>query len=151
MRALRPLLALAASLALAALAPEAGAQTSDRGPLVLSTNPYAGTPVSSYDARVSPYAADGARNPYTTGGGRIVAADGQYLGRLNANRYDPESVANPYGRYGSPYSATSINNPHGRYGSPYSPQSATNPYAAQAPRVYYGIPTVTRPRPVPYP
>lgn len=58
---------------------------------------------------------------------------GTYLGNLNSNRYDPNSVANPYGQYGSPYSPNSINNPYGQYGSPYSPNSARNPYATQAP------------------
>jgi hypothetical protein len=47
----------------------------------------------------------------------IVAPDGTYLGNLNSNRYDPDSVANPYGRYGNPYSSDSVNNPYGRYGS----------------------------------
>ncbi len=106
--------------------------------LYLSSNPYLGREVSPYDPRVSRYAPDGARNPYTIGGGRIYAEDGAYLGRLNANRYDPESVANPYGRYGSKYSPESINNPYGRYGSPYSNQSPANPYTATPPLVRYG-------------
>ena len=59
---------------------------------------------------------------------RIYAPDGTYLGKLNANRFDPESVSNPYGMYGSPYSTKSINNPYGMYGSPYSTQSARNPF-----------------------
>lgn len=42
----------------------------------------------------------------------------QYYG--SGNRYDPNSVTNPYGPYGSPYSN----------------KSATNPYATQAPRLY---------------
>lgn len=62
--------------------------------------------------------------------------DSQYLGRLSANPYDPNSTSNPYGQYGSPYSPTSVNNPYSPYGSPYSPQSATNPYASSAPRLY---------------
>lgn len=66
----------------------------------------------------------------------IVSPDGQFLGNLNNNRYDPNSVANPYGRYGSPYSPNSINNPYGRYGSRYSPNSVNNPYATNTPRVY---------------
>ena len=72
-----------------------------------------------------------AESPY------LVAPDGKYLGNLNANPYDPNSVSNPYGRYGSPYSPDSINNPYGQYGSPYSPNSANNPYAtgADTPRV----------------
>jgi hypothetical protein len=57
------------------------------------------------------------------------------LGRLSANPYDPNSVANPYGA-GSPYNPNSINNPYGRFGSPYSNSSASNPYAMQAPRLY---------------
>jgi hypothetical protein len=53
---------------------------------------------------------------------QIFAPNGQYLGNLNNNRYDPNSVANPYGQYGSRYSPNSINNPYGQYGNRYSPQ-----------------------------
>ena len=55
---------------------------------------------------------------------KIIAPDGRYLGNLNSNRYDPNSVANPYGQYGSRYSPNSINNPYGQYGNPYSPNYA---------------------------
>lgn len=65
----------------------------------------------------------------------IVSPDGKYLGNLSANQYDPNSVSNPYGQYGSPYSPDSINNPYGRYGSPYSNESANNPYATQPPMI----------------
>lgn len=65
----------------------------------------------------------------------IYSRDGKYLGNLSTNKYDPNSVNNPYGRYGSKYSSDSINNEYGRYGSPYSSESATNPYATNAPRV----------------
>ncbi len=106
-------------------------------PALLTRNRTLGAAVSPYDARVSPYSPVGARNPYATDGGRIVAADGTYLGRLNANRYDPESVANPYGAYGSKYSPTSINNPYSAYGSTYSNTSARNPYASAPPVVRY--------------
>ncbi len=66
---------------------------------------------------------------------QLRSSDGQgkYLGNLNSNRFDPNSISNPYGRYGSPYSPDSVNNPYGQYGSPYSPYSAWNPYATQAP------------------
>lgn len=63
----------------------------------------------------------------------IVSPDGKYLGNANSNPYDPNSISNPYGRYGSPYSPDSINNPYGRYGSPYSPNSVNNPYAVGGP------------------
>lgn len=66
----------------------------------------------------------------------LVSPDGTYLGNLNNNRYDPDSVSNPYGRYGSKYSSDSINNPYGEYGSRYSDKSPNNPYATQAPRIY---------------
>jgi hypothetical protein len=65
----------------------------------------------------------------------LVGPQGQYLGTLSANPYDPNSVSNPYGRYGSRFSADSINNPYSQWGSPYSPNAVTNPYATQGPRV----------------
>ncbi|MAF84040.1 MAG: hypothetical protein CL797_08060, partial [Chromatiales bacterium] len=45
----------------------------------------------------------------------------------SSNPYDPESVSNPYGKYGSEYSADSIKNPYAA-GSPYRTDSPTNPY-----------------------
>lgn len=63
----------------------------------------------------------------------LVSPDGQYLGSYNSNRYDPNSVANPYGQYGSRYSSNSINNPYGQYGSRYSDTSPNNPYASRPP------------------
>lgn len=68
---------------------------------------------------------------------QLYGADGHYLGNLSANPYDPNSVNNPYGRYGSTYSSESINNPYGRHGSPYSNESVNNPYATQAPRIIH--------------
>ncbi len=63
----------------------------------------------------------------------VYAPDGTYLGELNRNPYDPNSISNPYGRYGSQYSPDSINNPYGVYGSPYSTQSPNNPYISPVP------------------
>ena len=67
---------------------------------------------------------------------RIYSQDGVYLGKLSSNRYDPESVNNPYGQYGNKYSPYSINNKYGQYGSRYSNESIHNPYATQAPVIY---------------
>jgi hypothetical protein len=53
---------------------------------------------------------------------RLYSSQGGYLGNLNDNRYDSNSVSNPYGQYGSRYSQDSINNPYGRYGNPYGGQ-----------------------------
>ena len=58
---------------------------------------------------------------------------GKFLGYLNSNPFDPDSVSNPYGRYGSVYSPDSINNPYGRYGSPYGRESARNPFGFGGP------------------
>ena len=115
----------------------------------LSANPYipgstssslsaydALSPVNPYGVFGSPYSPQGSRNPYAVDGLNIYGEDGTYLGRLNSNRYDPNSVANPYGEYGSTFSPTSINNPYSIYGSLYSPYSAQNPYAVSPPTLY---------------
>lgn len=62
---------------------------------------------------------------------------GTYLGTLSTNRYDPDSVSNPYGRYGSRYSPDSINNPYSNWGSRYSSDSVNNPYATSPPAIIH--------------
>jgi len=69
---------------------------------------------------------------------RIIAPNGQYLGNLNANRFDPNSVANPFGRYGSRFSPDSINNPFSRWGSQFSPDGVRNPFATGGPHLEGG-------------
>jgi len=66
----------------------------------------------------------------------ILANDGQFLGKLCLNIYDPESILNMYGLYGNPYSATSINNKYSTYGSQYSSLSPFNPYTTTPPAIY---------------
>ena len=66
----------------------------------------------------------------------ILANDGQFLGKLCLNIYDPESILNNYGIYGSPYSAYSINNRYSMYGSQYSSLSPFNPYTTTPPTCY---------------
>ncbi len=65
----------------------------------------------------------------------VDPSTGKYLGNLSSNQYDPNSVSNPYGKYGSKYSPDSINNEYGTYGSEYSNSSVNNPYATNAPEV----------------
>ena len=67
---------------------------------------------------------------------KLYADDGTYLGKVSSNQYDPESISNPYGKYGSKYSSTSINNPYSKYGSEYSSQSSNNEYTTSAPKMY---------------
>lgn len=84
---------------------------------------------------INPYAPNAVR-PGTIGGGqygndsnspKLYDSQGNFRGNLNSNQYDPNSVANPYGRYGSQYSSDSINNPYGA-GSQYDSDSPYNPY-----------------------
>ena len=73
------------------------------------------------------YSNQSATNPYATDAPRLYDSQGNYRGKLSANKYDPDSVSNPYGRYGSKYSPDSINNPYGA-GSRYRADSPNNPY-----------------------
>jgi hypothetical protein len=68
-----------------------------------------------------------------------VSGSAEFLGCLNCSEYDPDSIWNPYGRYGSPYSPyspDSLHNPYGQYGNPYSPKSPKNPYSTDGPKIY---------------
>ncbi|MCH7805215.1 MAG: hypothetical protein IH937_14195 [Acidobacteria bacterium] len=87
-------------------------------------------PYSIYGSAAQSEFSSGSNSPLIRG------EDGTYLGRLNRNRFDADSISNPFGRYGSKFSPDSINNPYGKYGSPYSPYSATNPYAIETPKIY---------------
>ena len=58
----------------------------------------------------------------------IYSPSGRYLGNLNDNQFDPNSVSNEFGRYGSPFSPDSINNQFGRYGSPYGVRTPYGSY-----------------------
>ena len=66
----------------------------------------------------------------------IVAGDGTFLGKLNPNVYDNESIFNEYGPYGSRYSQTCIFNPYSPYGGQYSTLSPFNENAANPPKVF---------------
>ncbi len=87
-----------------------------------TANPYVGPPAL-------PQPPGTFTNPYgnSFNSPKLYDSQGGYHGNLNANPYDPNSVANPYGRYGSQYSPDSINNPYGA-GSRYQQDSPTNPY-----------------------
>jgi hypothetical protein len=72
----------------------------------------------------------------------------EYLGCLNCNNYDTNSIWNEYGTYGSIYNIKSIWNEYGIYGSEYSSFSPWNYYGAIPPVVvdkegqFYGYLTV---------
>jgi hypothetical protein len=75
----------------------------------------------------SPLSNQSATNPYATEAPRLYDSNGNYRGRLSANRYDPDSTSNPFGRYGSRFSPDSINNHYGA-GNQYDVESPGNPY-----------------------
>lgn len=87
----------------------------------LTSNPYL--------PKAPPQPPNTFNNPYGTSldSPKLIDSQGNFRGNLNANKYDPDSVANPYGRYGSKYSSDSINNPYGA-GSKYKQDSPNNPY-----------------------
>ncbi len=72
----------------------------------------------------------------------------KYLGCLNCNSYDQNSIWNSYGTYGSSYNSNSIWNSYGSFGSEYSSTSPFNSYASNPPVVvdkdgnFYGYFTV---------
>ena len=66
----------------------------------------------------------------------LWSASGQFLGRLESNRYSFYSIINPRGFYGSSSSGTSIHNGSSQYGgfkgiySPFNPNCANPPFIA---------------------
>ncbi len=72
---------------------------------------------------------------HNSGQAYIEAADGAFLGKLNPNEYDSESIFNEYGNFGSEYSPTSIFNEYGTYGGEYSNLSPFNEYSSNPPKI----------------
>lgn len=54
---------------------------------------------------------------YATQVPKIYSDKGEYVGKFSKNRYDHESLSNPYGRYGNRYASGSLFNPYGRHGT----------------------------------
>ena len=69
-------------------------------------------------------------------GAAIVAANGQFLGVITTNSYDPKSILNEYGDYGSEYSEHSIFNEYGEYGGEYGEYSPFNEFTYTPPKIY---------------
>ncbi len=106
------------ALVATAIGPNASAQTYLGN---LTANPYL--------PKAPPQPPNTFNNPYGSSADspKLYDSQGNFRGNVNANKYDPDSVANPYGRYGSQYSPDSINNPYGA-GSRYNQDSPNNPY-----------------------
>lgn len=59
----------------------------------------------------------------------------QYLGCLNCDNFDKNSIWNKFSDYGNVFSSKSIWNPYGNYGSTYSAYSPWNSYASYPPAI----------------
>ena len=71
-------------------------------------------------------------------GSTIYADDDQFLGIINTNALDADSIANQFGTYGNPFSSLSIWNDFGSYGSSFSPLSPWNQFASTPPTIWNG-------------
>ena len=69
----------------------------------------------------------------------LKSPDGQFLGNVNANAFDADSIANQFGTYGSKFSHLSIWNAFGTYGSQFSSYSPWNQFALYPPVLYDGM------------
>ena len=69
-------------------------------------------------------------------GSFLIAQNGQFLGKINDNIYDNDSLLNKYGPYGSQYSPTSIFSKYSEYGSQYGQYSLNNPYCSVPPKLF---------------
>ncbi|KFF23356.1 hypothetical protein [Chryseobacterium vrystaatense] len=59
----------------------------------------------------------------------------QYLGCLNCDTFDKNSIWNAYSDYGNAFGSKSIWNTHGNYGSSYSTYSPWSNYASYPPAI----------------
>lgn len=64
---------------------------------------------------------------------QLKTPSGVFLGNVNRNKFDPDSLINPYGQYGNRYSAESIFNAYSQYGSPYGGESPYNKFSTTPP------------------
>jgi len=57
----------------------------------------------------------------------------EFLGKLNASKYDSESIWNTYGTYGNKYNSKCIWNKYGEYGNSYNSYCPFNKYGSNPP------------------
>ena len=64
---------------------------------------------------------------------QLKTPSGIFLGNVNRNKFDTDSLVNAYGSYGNRYSVESIFNKYSQYGSPYGTESPYNKYTTSPP------------------
>ena len=70
-------------------------------------------------------------------GAVVIGSDDTFLGVISLDTNDPDSLSNPEGRFGSPYSPSSIWNPEGQWGAETSSLSPWSLYTTRPPVIYY--------------
>lgn len=71
-------------------------------------------------------------------GAIIVADDGQFLGVITTNCFDPKALCNKFGTYGNKFSTNSILNQFGTYGNQFSNLSPYNRFTVAPPQIFKG-------------
>ena len=59
-----------------------------------------------------------------------------FLGNINDDPFDSDSLANSFGRYGNRFNLLSIWNEYATYGSPYGSYSPYNRFTSTPPEIY---------------
>jgi hypothetical protein len=72
----------------------------------------------------------------SAGSSYIEAADGTFLGKLNPNAFDIDSIFNQFGQYGNRFSQTSIFNQFAPYGNQFSQLSPHNRFTQTPPKIF---------------
>jgi hypothetical protein len=75
---------------------------------------------------------------------RIVAEDGQFVGRITPDTIAVDSLVNPFGDHGSQFSTVSMFNPNSAYGGMFALLSPFNPTTFQPPRIIRNSQTLAR-------
>ena len=104
--------AVALSIALLGLGASAGAYDCPNDPRC-AASPYG--IVNPYGPNAGPYYYpnyDKRGKPIGRNAPKLYDWNGRYRGNINPNPADPDSIYNPVGRYGSPYSPDSVDNPY---------------------------------------
>lgn len=65
---------------------------------------------------------------------KLFGGDDTFLGNVNKNPYDIDSLSNQFGQYGNSFSSLSIFNDFAQFGNPYSHLSPLNEFSRTPPR-----------------
>lgn len=68
----------------------------------------------------------------------LVSYDGEFLGNINDNAFDSDSLANDFGTYGNTFGSLSIWNEFGTFGNEFSSSSPWNEFTTTPPAIFVG-------------